>query len=301
MTTLSRSYRLDVVISYHYRGSSKSNECVLSVVKGRIFLSGAFQVQFRDFFITDLLCSMTYMFVSLQTLVCSALHDVDSLAERCELSNSWIVPFMTAFPAFWRLLQCLRRYHDHRLMHPHLTNATKYSLQLAVIFISAVARITDSVVARVFWIIFAVAASLFAHFWDVSFDWGLSQKNKVNKYLRKVIIYPRWLYIVAIGLNFLLRLSWVFLLSPNNWGLFHDARLVVYLQAQVEMFRRFIWSIIRMENEHLNNVGKFRAITEVPLPFRVNMLPPEDVELPIRRPSLPLASSPSRSRRGSVP
>ena len=32
--------------------------------------------------------------------------------------------------------------------------------------------------------------------------------------------------------------------------------------------RRVIWNIIRLENEHLNNVGEFRAIREIPLPFQ---------------------------------
>jgi len=31
--------------------------------------------------------------------------------------------------------------------------------------------------------------------------------------------------------------------------------------------RRFQWSFIRLENEHVNNCGKFRATKDIPLPF----------------------------------
>ncbi|KAI8917234.1 EXS family-domain-containing protein, partial [Powellomyces hirtus] len=216
---------------------------------------------------------MTYMFVSFQILVCSAINDLEDLDAHCGFSTSWVVPVITSIPAFWRLVQCFRRYYDNRLAHPHLSNALKYCLSLCVIFLSAAARITNSPVARGFWITFAILASMYSYFWDVWFDWGLFQPKAKHKYLRKVIVYPKWVYLSAIGTNFVLRLSWVFLLSPNNWGLFKDARLLVYLQALLELFRRFVWCIIRMENEHTNNIGKFRAVTEVPLPFRVKIIP----------------------------
>ncbi|KAI9106180.1 hypothetical protein DFS34DRAFT_602496 [Phlyctochytrium arcticum] len=56
------------------------------------------------------------------------------------------------------------------------------------------------------------------------------------------------------------------------------------------IFRRFMWCIIRMENEHTNNIGKFRAVTEIPLPFRVNIIPHTD--------HLPVTNS---SRRTEIP
>ncbi|KAK9276491.1 hypothetical protein L1049_006025 [Liquidambar formosana] len=37
--------------------------------------------------------------------------------------------------------------------------------------------------------------------------------------------------------------------------------------ACLEIIRRGIWSFFRLENEHLNNVGKYRAFKSVRLPF----------------------------------
>lgn len=33
--------------------------------------------------------------------------------------------------------------------------------------------------------------------------------------------------------------------------------------APLEIFRRFIWNFFRLENEHLNNCGEFRAVRDI--------------------------------------
>ena len=39
------------------------------------------------------------------------------------------------------------------------------------------------------------------------------------------------------------------------------------LSLPVQVLRRAQWNLYRIENEHLSNCGKFRAVDEVPLPF----------------------------------
>ncbi len=34
-----------------------------------------------------------------------------------------------------------------------------------------------------------------------------------------------------------------------------------------EILRRGQWNLLRLENEHLNNVGQYRAVQDIPLPF----------------------------------
>lgn len=53
---------------------------------------------------------------------------------------------------------------------------------------------------------------------------------------------------------------------------FHEApalhrSTVIFMFASLEIIRRGIWNFFRLENEHLNNVGQFRAFKSVPLPF----------------------------------
>ncbi|KAI8340182.1 SPX domain-containing protein [Chlamydoabsidia padenii] len=43
--------------------------------------------------------------------------------------------------------------------------------------------------------------------------------------------------------------------------------IFTFLTAFLEAIRRIIWNFYRLENEHLNNCGHYRAIKEIPLPF----------------------------------
>ena len=46
-----------------------------------------------------------------------------------------------------------------------------------------------------------------------------------------------------------------------------DVQWFLFLTAFLEILRRAVWNIFRLENEHLNNCGRFRAVQEIPLPF----------------------------------
>jgi xenotropic and polytropic retrovirus receptor 1 len=42
-----------------------------------------------------------------------------------------------------------------------------------------------------------------------------------------------------------------------------ESDLIFSLLAPLEVFRRFIWNYFRLENEHLNNCGNFRAVRDI--------------------------------------
>ncbi|CAA2933642.1 phosphate transporter PHO1 homolog 3-like [Olea europaea subsp. europaea] len=46
-----------------------------------------------------------------------------------------------------------------------------------------------------------------------------------------------------------------------------NGQTLIATVAALEIIRRGIWNFFRLENEHLNNVGKYRAFKSVPLPF----------------------------------
>ncbi|PPD95946.1 hypothetical protein GOBAR_DD07035 [Gossypium barbadense] len=68
----------------------------------------------------------------------------------------------------------------------------------------------------------------------------------------KLLIPYKGVYFRAMALNILLRFAWM--------------QTVLNFKV-LEIIRRGIWNFFRLENEHLNNVGKFRAFKSVPLPF----------------------------------
>lgn len=42
-----------------------------------------------------------------------------------------------------------------------------------------------------------------------------------------------------------------------------DSDIMFSILAPLEVFRRFIWNYFRLENEHLNNCGNFRAVRDI--------------------------------------
>ncbi|KAJ1398945.1 SPX domain, partial [Sesbania bispinosa] len=71
----------------------------------------------------------------------------------------------------------------------------------------------------------------------------------------------------ARALNVVLRVTWVETIMHFKVG--HvQSRLLDFLLAALEVIRRGHWNFYRLENEHLNNVGHYRAVKTVPLPFR---------------------------------
>jgi hypothetical protein len=56
---------------------------------------------------------------------------------------------------------------------------------------------------------------------------------------------------------------WTWTISPSTLGLLTTTSIeyvLLPILAAFEIMRRSIWNLFRLENEQLNNVGKFRAI-----------------------------------------
>lgn len=70
----------------------------------------------------------------------------------------------------------------------------------------------------------------------------------------------------------LLRFNWIFYAIYSH-DLQHSA-LLSFGVSFSEVFRRGIWSLFRVENEHCTNVGRFRASRDVPLPYDIK--PPSE-------------------------
>jgi hypothetical protein len=99
-------------------------------------------------------------------------------------------------------------------------------------------------------------------------DWGFFKKNSgKNKYLREQIVYPsKYLYYIVIIENILFRYIWIiniFIYFQTSTAEYSD--IFRFAFGIIELFRRFIWNFFRLENEHLNNCGQFRAVRNISL------------------------------------
>lgn len=62
----------------------------------------------------------------------------------CDKNYTISAAIVNSLPAWWRFLQCLRRYRDSKEAFPHLANAGKYSTTLFVITFNALKSIKAS-------------------------------------------------------------------------------------------------------------------------------------------------------------
>jgi hypothetical protein len=71
----------------------------------------------------------------------------------------------------------------------------------------------------------------------------------------------------------ILRFNWVFYAIYTN-DTKHSA-ILSFLIALSEIFRRGVWTIFRVENEHCTNVGRVRASRDFPLPYKLEHQTPD--------------------------
>ncbi|KAL0450525.1 UNVERIFIED_CONTAM: Phosphate transporter [Sesamum latifolium] len=121
--------------------------------------------------------------------------------------------------------------------------------------------------------LYKVQAFRSLQFYVCYYGWG-DFKKRSNKCLESnvyeilyivVAIIPFWSRALQV-VNILLRLVWMQLVLDFNAPFLHR-RAMVAVVACLEILRRGIWNFFRLENEHFNNVGKYRAFKSVPLPF----------------------------------
>ena len=62
--------------------------------------------------------------------------------------------------------------------------------------------------------------------------------------------------------DFVLRFAWI-----AKYFIKHETTLNGAITSTIfsllEIFRRFVWNFFRLENEHLNNCGEFRAVRDI--------------------------------------
>lgn len=82
-------------------------------------------------------------------------------------------------------------------------------------------------------------------------DWNLLRKNDKHPLLRPELGFAtRWIYYAAMGIDVLLRFTWVIYLSRATDL---SVQLRGFMVALIEVFRRIMWNGFRVESEH---VGK---------------------------------------------
>ncbi|XP_056313060.1 xenotropic and polytropic retrovirus receptor 1 homolog [Danio aesculapii] len=96
--------------------------------------------------------------------------------------------------------------------------------------------------------------------WDIRMDWGLLQGNGLLK--DELLYSQQWFYYAAMLADVLLRVSWAINILLAQMKDSAAAATASALLAPLEVLRRFIWNLFRLENEQLKNCEKCCAVRD---------------------------------------
>ncbi|KAK0574129.1 hypothetical protein LWI29_018609 [Acer saccharum] len=222
-----------------------------------------------DFFLADNLTSQVQAIRSTDLYICYyGLGEYSQRQEKCHSHGVYntLYSVVAVIPFWLRFLQCLRRLCEEKDA-VHVYNGLKYFLIIVAVLIRTAFELKKGRTWLVLALISSACAIAMSTYWDIVVDWGLLRRKSKNPYLRdKLVISNKSVYFVAMVLNILLRIAWMQLVLEFNLHSLHKLTITTVVSC-LEIIRRGIWNFFRVENEHLNNVGKYRAFKSVPLPF----------------------------------
>ncbi|EOA38748.1 hypothetical protein CARUB_v10010925mg [Capsella rubella] len=249
----------------------RSSRFFFLVVLFRCIAAPLYKVNLPDFFLADQLTSQVQALRSLEFYICYyGWGDFKQRRNTCKSSNVYSTfYFIVAVIPYWsRFLQCARRLIEEKDISQGF-NALKYLLTIVAVCLKTAYSFNRGNAWRLATWVFSVLATLYGTYWDIVYDWGLLHKPSENLLREKLLVPHKSVYYIAMVLNVVLRLAWVQTVLDFNISFLHRETMIALI-AILEIIRRGIWNFFRLENEHLNNVGKFRAFKSVPLPFNYN-------------------------------
>lgn len=102
-------------------------------------------------------------------------------------------------------------------------------------------------------------------------DFSLLQTDARHWALRDILaLKRRWPYYSIMIVDPILRFAWIFyaIFTHNT----QHSTMASFVVSLVEILRRGMWSLFRVENEHCANVSQYKASRDVPLPYRIEPL-----------------------------
>lgn len=230
----------------------------------RILISPFPVVLFGDFWFADQLNSTVALLLDVQFLLCYIGMDTwnsNLNLKTCTSSNNGIRPVVSCLPSLWRFLQCVRCYQKTKKI-AHLINAVKYFTTFPVVIFATIfamkvkptMNLTHLDLKEIGWVVILWLISSFVHaiycfLWDVRMDWGLFCFSH-RTILRPTLLYPKWVYFVAIVFDFLIRFACALKLTLAI--VYHlDSDLIYSGLIVAEMLRRWVWNFFRLEYEQV--------------------------------------------------
>ncbi|KAK9061790.1 hypothetical protein SSX86_018973 [Deinandra increscens subsp. villosa] len=229
-----------------------------------------YKVTFPAFFLGDQLTSQVELLRTVEFYICYyGWGDFKRRSNTCDQSNIYEIFYIlvAVLPYWFRFVQCVRQVFERKEYDPAL-NGLKYLSTIVAVVTRTIYVQRRGRSMRIIAASSSGLATIYSTYWDVVKDWGLLCRDSKNPWLRDKLILPnKSVYFVAMVMNVILRLAWMQTVLDFHEAPWLHRSGMIFIVASLEIVRRGLWNFFRVENEHLNNVGKFRAFKSVPLPF----------------------------------
>ena len=236
---------------------------LIKVLINNIFPIGKNDVRFKDSIFGDICISLSEPFKNLLLGYCLMLcHEcyVNNTRGPCnkETIPCWLI---SVYPQFIKFAQQANRLYYTRICWPYLGNLIKYFIRFINTTLGFFYERDKGKVRFYFRVFVGAFSSTYNILWDIYIDWGCFRKNNKNFLLREKITFPRFVYYFAICYDIIIRSAWTWYFIPirsslTEWkGLFKDT---------LEISRRGLWALLRVENENLSNPEYYRSFLIIP-------------------------------------
>lgn len=237
-------------------------------------------IPFMDVFVADGMCSLSKVFFDWGMLWHLASHYPDPVPAS---AHSIIFPSVCAsWPYLCRARQCIIMhtvgvFKNDPKRYQHVLNAIKYSTSLFPLIVSAYQKTVDNETAAFldkYLIILLTINSLYSLAWDIIMDWGMMQNPmaaveytsgqcssyringtpETNMTCGQAVLRPKLRYGFLSSLTILLtdvilRFSWALRFFEKDFFSSNDS--FILCTQFLEVFRRGIWNLLRVEWEHM--------------------------------------------------
>jgi hypothetical protein len=241
----------------------------------RIVRTPFLPVEFPDFFICEQIVSLSSTLFEIQFVWCFFHISSDVVNSACDQAVGSNFFLLLMLPSLIRVLQSGRRYFDepfHRSFYPHVLNGLKWSISMLCYVLYALTKTTEFLRAEAsaketIFILFLICSSIdsvFKTWYELFVEFGFFEKKSKLPFLRCHLLYPAYVYYVAIGATLIIRVAWIGKTfaeqnSPKGTGYW-----IYPLFAVLELVRRFIWNCVRVENDQVSNTERYKLVKLAP-------------------------------------
>ena len=236
---------------------------LIKVIICTIFPLRKSSVRFKHSLFGDILISLAEPFKNLLLGYCLMVCRECYLTNTRGHCNKETIPcwLISVYPQFVRLTQSLNRLYYTKICWPHIGNCIKYAIRFVNTSLGFFYERDKGAVRFYFRIFVGAISSIYNVLWDIYIDWGLLRKNDKYFILREKITFPRIVYYIAMIYDVLIRAAWTWYFIPLRSSLSEWKNL---FKDTLEVTRRGLWALIRIENENVTNPEYYRSFLIIP-------------------------------------